>query len=1037
MLVFDKVLGLSIAFAFGLAGLPLSFWLFRDDDEIKLFDKLVVGYVLGFVLVPALFLLESFVGVLYSAPLIPINWIAIFALGCFLLVKDKALKPPSIEKFLPSTGWLPSLGVLAIMLAVLLIGLSSAGAIIFELDPYYYMEGVRQVVSIGKNLANDGTAWYPDGASSHMGQPLWKYAMASWFSLYNGPTPYSPYALAGIASIYPPIIGALSVFFVYLLFRQLYGPRSGILAAGILGFMPIMLIKFQGGDFQIEPYNVFSLFFFFAAVVYAFKHLRSKEALLFFGVSYSIVILASNLSSLITFSFAIFIFLISLSATLQPSPEHEARRALLFRMFALVFVVQLIAELYSQGGSFSPVPVIGHLAVTLLIPLGAMGLPWAFDKGLKYVKWNLSPLQKLASIFFLCLLLGGLGFFVPGIKAQMDGYISFGAYVRPLERTIAEQAPGSEFYHQQFGPVVAPLAPLENPTGDIGISAASLALSILGFLNFIPTFLVNLSYSIFTLFMNTFTSSQFANVQKGNSLMMFFLFSSALLLAASWILSYVKKQPWAISALLLLPYIVPVAIVGFGKQKLGMYLAFAGLFAAAAFWGEAEKFGELALRKFKLLSRAPALLGKRSRWNIILSAIAIILVLIQLGGPALLTPQIPGSPAGPLQTALSANYGNLALPLLMNSLTPRVQDNPSAVLPKLKDYCLAVPQDTAVCSLAANWNTTANNPVQFYSSQLCLRSLWPYPDKQPPADMGAVFGYRCSFVSDYWLDSMEWMRKNVDEDDRVISWWDYGHWTNFFAEKNTVLRNEHASPPMIERTAYVYVHGTAKELRDAMRHFGSKTALFDIEIVGSGSSKDNILLGGKFGALNYLGCSWINKTSYLNWPGQSQCEQSNIWEQVYVPVQPQMQKRCVISEANGISGIEAYVNRQAAPGQPPTAVPVYCMSDGVVAGQRRAVGYKISERDENGDLKLQRALWQVSANDGKAAILTAFYTKDKIWPDATGTLTDGWADRTAAYYNSNLYSAFFLNELEGFDLVYNTPQIRIYRMKDDYYNSDR
>jgi hypothetical protein len=41
------------------------------------------------------------------------------------------------------------------------------------------------------------------------------------------------------------------------------------------------------------------------------------------------------------------------------------------------------------------------------------------------------------------------------------------------------------------------------------------------------------------------------------------------------------------------------------------------------------------------------------------------------------------------------------------------------------------------------------------------------------------------------------------------------------------------------------------------------------------------------------------------------------------------------------------------------------------------------------------------------------------------------------YYDSNPYSAYFFDSLEGFDLVYNSQQIRIFKIKGEYYHSDR
>ena len=56
------------------------------------------------------------------------------------------------------------------------------------------------------------------------------------------------------------------------------------------------------------------------------------------------------------------------------------------------------------------------------------------------------------------------------------------------------------------------------------------------------------------------------------------------------------------------------------------------------------------------------------------------------------------------------------------------------------------------------------------------------------------------------------------------------------------------------------------------------------------------------------------------------------------------------------------------------------------------------------------------------------YTKDKVWLE-NGNITDGWNDRKGRFYDSVLYKAFILQELEGFDKVYDNGDVKIYRLK--------
>ncbi|MFH1306931.1 MAG: STT3 domain-containing protein [Candidatus Micrarchaeota archaeon] len=252
MLVFDKTFALLVAIIFGIAGLPWAWWVFRKDESVNWFEKIVFGYAFGIILVPFLFLLENFIGIMFSPLLIYVNWLIVFLLGLFLAIKDRAIEIPKskFEFKLPGQEGVICILVTLIMVSIFSIGFSNSGIPIMDLDPYFYLDGVRQVVYEGHNYFDDSTAWYPEVESSHMGQPLWKYMLASWFSIYNGEEEYSPYRLIESGSVYPPIIGALAAFFAYFLFKTLYNRRVGLLAAGLAAFMPIMLVKFQGGRFS-------------------------------------------------------------------------------------------------------------------------------------------------------------------------------------------------------------------------------------------------------------------------------------------------------------------------------------------------------------------------------------------------------------------------------------------------------------------------------------------------------------------------------------------------------------------------------------------------------------------------------------------------------------------------------------------------------------------------------------------------------------------------------------------------------------------
>lgn len=1056
LLVFDKTLGLFIALAFGLAGLPWSFWIFRKDERFSFFDKAALGYIFGLFLVPAVFMAEKMVGVLYSPNLIAINWLAVAISGLAILAKDLASKDASgkassldlqktLGPFVPKDGWFGILSIFLIALSLFMITLSASGVPIFELDPYYYAEGVHQVLTIGYNPPADASAWYPNLISGHLGQPIYKYTLASWYSLYAGTAPYDPYVLVMSSSIYPPIMGVLSVIAAFLLFRTIFNSRVGILVAGALAFMPTMLIKFQGGDVQIEPTNVFALVFFFFTLSWALRT-PSKRSLALLAIGYGFVIMGSNLDVLMQFCLSAFLFLQGVAYALRPSDENKKRAAMLVQFLGVMFATQFIMGFFAYGNLdagwiFSMLKDIAMPAAAVLAAAAfSYSLP-TFDQ--KVMKKGLLPTFAAAAFI---LLVGGLIFKdavlgLPVIKDVVYKYELFGAYVEPLYRTIAEQAAGRESYIGEFGFLASTMSVPSGVQLDFSASMLAMILNVANVVLWIFTIPLNLAYHAFVLFINYLINGNFLYIEKVPSLMTFFLFAGTALLLVRLAKEIISGKEISSYALLLLPIVVPVALLGFGKQKLVMYLGIALLLSAGAFWGEAERnVSEYLNRhdekeKKKHGSAHTPLPAYLSLQNLRVASAFLVaaFVLLQFGLPSIMLPTSTAVPAGP-DILFSTNYYSMAAPIFANSLVSRVQDDPVKALPKLQAFCASPSTRQAfgqVCNSVANWNETVSDPVRFYDSELCARSLWPNTTS-PSRDVSIAIGYRCSFVSQYWLDSMQWMRTNVNQSDYVISWWDYGHWTNFFAMKNTVLRNEHASTEMIQRTAYSFLHGSEKDLRDTMRLYGSHTALFDVEIIGSGDSKDNVVLGGKYGALNYLGCAWSNRTSVNLSPGSSECELEHLWEMAYVPLTSSTQKKCTISESSGLAGVVGYSVSQS--GAKPME-PKYCFAQVSILGQPRLVSYALGEKDANGDLRLKKASWRVSSNDGNTAVVTAIYTKEKIWPDEDGNLTDGWADRTTKFYDSSLYKAYFLNELEGFDLAYSSPQIRIYKMKNSYWES--
>ncbi len=120
---------------------------------------------------------------------------------------------------------------------------------------------------------------------------------------------------------------------------------------------------------------------------------------------------------------------------------------------------------------------------------------------------------------------------------------------------------------------------------------------------------------------------------------------------------------------------------------------------------------------------------------------------------------------------------------------------------------------------------------------------------------GATLGYSiyCNTIPQYWLNAMAWIKQNVGPNaPRVLSWWDYGDWINWFGNSNAFLRGDNANATEDYATAAHYVLNTytPQDLANFMNGNQSKYVLFDQDLIS------------KWQALDFLACIYTNQTSY-------------------------------------------------------------------------------------------------------------------------------------------------------------------------------
>jgi hypothetical protein len=280
----------------------------------------------------------------------------------------------------------------------------------------------------------------------------------------------------------------------------------------------------------------------------------------------------------------------------------------------------------------------------------------------------------------------------------------------------------------------------------------------------------------------------------------------------------------------------------------------------------------------------------------------------------------------------------------------------------------------------------------------------------------------CNTIPQYWLDAMSWISANVGPHaPRVLAWWDYGDWINWFGNSNAVLRGDNSVPKEDYAVAASYVLGSNDSfgpaaLANLMNGNQTEYALFDRDLLS------------KWGALDFLGCVGVNQTSMTQaideakllssgTPyvlGYSQCEIAHDPQSLLVPYcaivpgaqgcgQQNLGYYCAISTPN-----QTYIRSFLLTGQTPSNTSV-CL--GTVPNPNGVLSiYNTSAKKINAVVQDSFSLGLVNIGNITFIDFPMIYLPN----GPNGTITDA----PSAFYNSNYYRAFFLGYLPGFTEVY-------------------
>jgi len=255
----------------------------------------------------------------------------------------------------------------------------------------------------------------------------------------------------------------------------------------------------------------------------------------------------------------------------------------------------------------------------------------------------------------------------------------------------------------------------------------------------------------------------------------------------------------------------------------------------------------------------------------------------------------------------------------------------------------------------------------------------------------------CMTIPAYWQNSMEWIENNSGPNGpRILSWWDYGHWINWFGNSNAVLRNDNAFPEMDYNIAALFIMTSkdgfgAKALEEYMNKVQAKYVLLDQDLIF------------KWGALNFLGCVFANKTnmSFAFEQGEKQgipyaigtskCEEEH--SPVYVLIPLNITSTSQLCSENSI---KVYATNSQ----------TFCFKPSQYQYNESSIGEFYTTTGEKIKAIAPPALCvpQKSGELYYYQCLLLYYSLDS--PGAT------------KYYNSTFYRLFFMSNLSGFKQVF-------------------
>ncbi|MDE1810676.1 MAG: hypothetical protein KGH66_01385 [Candidatus Micrarchaeota archaeon] len=985
--MFGAIASIVIAFiSMFVPGVLLAYSLLRKT-ELHMFEILVIGLIFGMIFPAAMTWAESYLmnyihWFSFSLGLFEANAAALTIFGLIAValtggfgpfakafgafITEKKIDAPQPETHAhhqsrKQTPWWVWAILIVLMLTTFytrIINISVAPTF-FEFDPYFDMLATQSILTFGSQFYLSTSAWPAVAGGTVMRiQPLMPYLEAYWYDLANamGPhyTSFSTSLLSNVSSVYPPITAALLVFAMFMLLYHEYDAKIALIGAAFTATMPVLLTSFIAGEQLLEPWGIFSLFFFFAAYMLAIRNPKSKSLAILAGLAFVSTFLGAHYYTVDAGILAIYILLQGVIDVIRQGKVNMD----FYKMNGIVLIViAIFLALYEPynavyGGG---IPSILGIPTTIAFPILSLVLVAVMEQLVKRVspmiQKNQNALSRLAVVLAILIVVALLVLLTP-LGKPVQGYLklstNFTTPSKALFMTVQEYIPTGLLYN--FGAA---------GFGAIGANIFGLPLFV---------WIVSIMSIIMLVISIVTRASRTAVLYLGIAIpLMFAGFSE------------VKYLPHFGVAYIMLFFIT------IGELA---YFYHGGKRLAVNSTGETtEHFPVDVYKNHKQLMGGALLISLFLLFGVLVLIVSLIYFIAKR-----LFKNLP----------FEKSDRNLIILTLVLFIFPFL----TTVLISHSGTFLFSESSSFIQLFTGAAQFAGNPSIACNSFQI----------------NGNVMGANlfCNQVQSYWISATAWMRANVGPyAPRILAWWDYGDWINWFGSSNAVLRGDNAYAQEDYGTAANFVLGpkynyTPKTLANYMNTNQSKYVLFDQDLIS------------KWQALDFLGCVNINATSRAfaigqgalqNPPvpymlGNSQCEINNDPQFVLVPyaalvpqagAQQNINTYCSISNGTNVYARAFLVSGNSIQNQS-VCVSTVPNKNGVLQV------YNTSGGAINMVIQTGLDYGTFSITGVQVVQFLAIYLPN----GPGGTITDAPSD----FYNSNFYKGFFLLNMSGFTLAY-------------------